>query len=106
MAPFLSTLYCRIRRNWNGENNRRCGARTGGRLFKTCRKAGGAVCDEREIHGKVMGVLRSIAMVYVFIQNDMLSQVANFQVRPLRILLFLFFHIFLFTASACLLNIK
>ena len=94
MAPFLSTLYCRIRRNWNGDNNRRCGARTGGRLFKTCRKAGGAVCDEREIHGKVMGVLRSIAMV------------ANFQVRPLRILLFLFFHIFLFTASACLLNIK
>lgn len=41
------------------------GARSGGRLFRTCRKAGGTVCDGREINGKERGV----AMIYVFIQS-------------------------------------
>lgn len=48
-----------------GEVGGRRGARSGGRLFRTCRKAGRTVCDGREINGKEKGV----AVIYVFIQN-------------------------------------
>lgn len=45
------------------------GARSGGRLFRTCRRVEGAVCDEREANEKETGLIRSIAVVFVFIQN-------------------------------------
>lgn len=48
-------------------------ARSAGRLFRTWR-AGEAVCEEREINEKEKEVLRSILIVYVFIQNGKAMQ--------------------------------
>lgn len=45
------------------------GARSRERLCWTCRRVGGVVCDEREANEKETGVLRSIDMVFVFIQD-------------------------------------